>query len=55
MLEWLRYRLHAAKRRVAHWAVRAEVDEMEAFHRTAFDTAPAECAEPLAQAGHQPI
>lgn len=40
MLEWLRDRLHAAERRVASWTLRAEVDEMDAFHRTAFDTAP---------------
>jgi hypothetical protein len=39
MLEWLRDRLHAAEQRVASWTLRAEVDEMEAFHRAAFDIA----------------
>ncbi|MCX8475368.1 MAG: hypothetical protein MT490_06170 [Sphingomonas sp.] len=39
MLEWLRDRLHATEQRVASRAVRAEVEDMEAFHRTAFDMA----------------
>jgi hypothetical protein len=40
MLEWLRDWLNAAEQRVASWTLRTEVDEMEAFHRTAFDTVP---------------